>query len=40
MSKRQRHTPEQFIAKLREAGVKLAKGDAIAQACKDLAISL
>jgi transposase-like protein len=39
MSKRQRHTPEQVIAKLREAEVKLAKGAAIAQVCKDLAIT-
>ncbi len=37
MAKRQRHTPEQVIAKLREAEAKLAKGTAIAQACKDLA---
>jgi transposase-like protein len=39
MSKRQRHTPEQVIAKLREAEVKLAKGAPIAQVCKDLAIT-
>ena len=39
MTKRQRHTPEQVIAKLREAEVKLAKGAAIAQVCKDLAIT-
>jgi transposase-like protein len=39
MSKRQRHTPEQVIAKLREAEVKLARGAAIAQVCKDLAIT-
>jgi len=39
MSKRQRHTPEQVIAKLREAEVKLAKGTAIAQVCKELAIT-
>jgi transposase-like protein len=39
MAKRQRHTPEQIISKLREAEVKLAKGAAIAQACKDLAIT-
>ena len=36
---KQRHTPEQIIAKLREAEVKLAKGTAIAQVCKDLAIA-
>jgi len=34
-----RHTPEQIIAKLREAEVKLAKGTPIAQVCKDLAIT-
>jgi putative transposase len=39
MPKGQRHTPEQIIAKLREAEVKLAKGTALAQACKDLAIT-
>ena len=39
MVKRQRHTPEQVIAKLREAEVKLAKGTAIGQVCKDLAIT-
>ncbi len=39
MPKGQRHTPEQVIAKLREAEVKTAKGVAIAQACKDLAIT-
>jgi putative transposase len=39
MAKRQRHTSEQIIGKLREAEVKLAKGTAIAQVCKDLAIT-
>jgi transposase-like protein len=39
MAKKQRHTPEQIIGKLREAEVKLAKGAAIAQVCKDLAIT-
>jgi putative transposase len=39
MSKRQRHTPEQVIAKLREAEVKLAKVTAIGQVCKDLNIT-
>jgi transposase-like protein len=39
MAKRQRHTPEQIIAKLREAEVKLAKGTALAQVCKELAIT-
>ena len=39
MAKRQRHTPEQIILKLREAEVKAAKGTALAQVCKDLAIT-
>ena len=39
MAERQRHTPERIISKLREAEVKLAKGTAIAQVCKDLAIA-
>src|ERR687885_340236 len=39
MAKRQRHTPEQIISKLREAEVKTAKGTALAQACKDLAVT-
>lgn len=39
MAKWQRHTPEQIISKLREAEVKLAKGTALAQVCKDLAIT-
>jgi putative transposase len=39
MAKKQRHTPEQIIGKLREAEIKLAKGTAIAQVCKDLAIT-
>ncbi len=39
MAKKQRHTPEQIISKLREAEVKPAKGAAIAQVCKDLAIT-
>ena len=39
MAKRQRHTPEQIISKLREAEVKLAKGTALAQVCKDLAVA-
>ena len=37
--KRQRHTAEQIISKLREAEVKTAKGTALAQVCKDLAIT-
>jgi putative transposase len=39
MARKRRHTPEQVIGKLREAEVKLAKGTAIAQVCKDLAIT-
>jgi putative transposase len=39
MAKRQRHTPKQIISKLREAEVKTAKGTALAQVCKDLAIT-
>jgi putative transposase len=39
MAKKQRHTPEQVIGKLREAEVKLARSTAIAQVCKDLAIT-
>ncbi|WP_165253471.1 transposase [Paludisphaera soli] len=39
MAKRRRHTPEQIIAKLREAGVKTAEVTALAQVCKDLAIT-
>jgi hypothetical protein len=39
MAKKQRHTPEQVISKLREAEVKPARGAAIAQVCKDLAVT-
>jgi putative transposase len=39
MAKRQWHTPEQIISELREAEVKLAKGTALAQVCKDLAVT-
>ena len=39
MSRKQRHTPEQVFGKLRKAEVKLAKGTAIAQVCKDLSIT-
>jgi putative transposase len=39
MARKRRHTPEQVIGKLREAEVKLAKGTAIGQVCKDLAIT-
>jgi hypothetical protein len=34
----QRHTPRRVNGKLREAGVELAKGAAVAQVCKGLAI--
>ena len=39
MAKKQRHTPEQIISELREAEVKLAKGTAVAQVCKDLGVT-
>ena len=39
MSRKQRHTPEQVIGKLREAEVKPARGTAIAQVGKDLSIT-
>ena len=39
MAKKQRHTPEQIIAKLREAEVKLAKGTAVGQVCKELGVT-
>jgi transposase-like protein len=39
MAKKQRHTPEQVIAKLREAEVKLANGTAVAQVCNDLGVT-
>ncbi len=38
-SKRKRHTPEQVIAKLREAEAMLASGKAIAQVCQHLEVS-
>lgn len=34
-----RHTPEQIVAKLRQAEVELAKGQTIPQACKQLGIT-
>jgi putative transposase len=39
MAKKQRHTPEQIISKLREVEVKLAKGTAVALACKDIGVT-
>jgi putative transposase len=36
MGKRQRHTPEQIIAKLREAEVLIGQGKTIAQASKQI----
>jgi putative transposase len=38
-AKERRHTPEPIIRKPREAEVKLAEGTAIAQVCKELAIT-
>ena len=39
MSKRKKHTPEQVIAKLREADVALSQGSTIAEVCKRLEVS-
>ena len=36
---RNRHTSEQIIGKLREAEVELAKGTAVAQACKKVGVT-
>ena len=36
MSKKQRHTPEQIISKLREAEVLIAQGKTVAQASKQV----
>ena len=36
---KQRHTPEQIIAKLREAEVEIATGGSVAAACKKVAIT-
>ena len=36
---KQRHTPEPIIGKLREAEVKIAKGTAVALACKDIGVT-
>ena len=36
---RNRHKPEQIIAKLREVEVELAKGTPVAQACKRIAVT-
>ena len=36
MTKRQRHTPEQIIAKLREAEVLIARGRAVDQAARQI----
>jgi len=36
---RQRHTPEQIIGKLREAEVEIARGTAVAQACKAISVT-
>ncbi len=37
--KRKRHSPEQIIAKLREADAQLATGATIGQVCQKLAVS-
>jgi transposase-like protein len=37
--KRTRHSPEQIIAKLREADAKLASGVSIGQVCQQLGVS-
>ena len=37
--KRTRHSPEQIIAKLREAEAKLASGASIGQVCQQLGVS-
>ncbi len=39
LHKRKRHTPEQIIARLREAEAMLAGGKSIAQVCQHLAVS-
>jgi len=39
MAKRIRYTPEQIIAKLREAEVYLSQGKTVGQACKTLEVS-
>ena len=39
MAKKQRHRPEQIIGKLREAEVEIARGTAVAQACKAISVT-
>jgi transposase-like protein len=39
MPKRNRHTPEQIIRKLREAEVGLSKGQTTAQVCKTIGVT-
>jgi putative transposase len=39
VSKRKKHTPEQVIAKLRDADVALSQGASIAEVCKKLEVS-
>ena len=39
MAKKQRHTPEPIIAKLREAEVETAKSGSVAAACKKVAVT-
>jgi len=39
VSKRNRHTAEEIVNKLREADVLLSKGQTIAQACKQIGVT-
>ena len=39
MARKQRHTPEPIIGKLREVEVKIAKGTAVPLACKDIGVT-
>jgi putative transposase len=39
MARKQRHTPERVIGKLREAEVEIAKGTAVPLACKDIGVT-
>ncbi len=40
MAKRQRHSPEQIIAKLREAEVLIAQGKGVEQAAKQVGVTV
>jgi len=37
--KKKRFTPEQIIAKLREAEVRLSKGESVGKACRNIGVS-